>query len=71
MKQIVVFASSGSSADESYTSVEFDVNTWLAQHPRAVLLASHTNMAANETWTEYAITLIVELPEGGATPQEE
>ncbi len=73
MKQVVVFAAAGGTVNDSYTSVESDANTWLREHTDTSLLASHTNMVANESWTEFALTLIIDIPEqerekGGDTP---
>lgn len=62
MKKVVVF-SANSSMLEAYHDVEADTHDWLHEHPGATILASHTNMSAKRGWTEFALTLIVELPE--------
>ena len=65
MKQVVVFYASRrlESIDSAYEVVEEQANAWLEEHPSANILASHTNMTAEIEWTEFSLTLIVELPD--------
>jgi hypothetical protein len=66
VKQVVVFNASRrvENIESAYEAVQEQANTWLEEHPNTNILASHTNMAAETEWTEFSLTLIVELPEG-------
>lgn len=77
MKQVVVFPAYSIDCMTAYGDVENAANMWFQEHPDAVLLASHSSQAAGEEagkmWTEFALTLIVDISEqeGGDTPQVE
>lgn len=63
MKQIIVFHSAqwSDAAISPYEDVTAQANAWLRAHPHATILDSHTNMTAETNWTEFCLTLIVEL----------
>ncbi len=65
MKQVVVFNASRrvENIESAYEAVQEQANTWLEEHPNTNILASHTNMTAETEWTEFSLTLIVELPD--------
>jgi hypothetical protein len=64
MKHVVVFHSAqwANAAVSAYEDVQAQANVWLEFHTQATILASHTNMTAEAEWTEFALTLIVEMP---------
>jgi hypothetical protein len=64
MKHVVVFQDYNDDLPhEAYESVADEANAWLQKHPKAQIVASHTNLKATHEWTEFALTLIVELPD--------
>lgn len=71
MIQVNIFADGSTDSMDTYTAVEQAANTWLKEHPDAKVIASHTNMAATDDWTEFAITLIVELPAANSQEPDE
>ncbi len=72
MLKVKVFrqVASDVNSDNAYAQVEKKTNTWLHTNHivREQLVASHTNMSSHPDYTEFALTLIVNLPE---TPKEE
>lgn len=65
-----VFASDGGD-DDAYIDAEQRANEYLKENPQAKIIASHTNMSSREDWTEFALTLIVELPDVAPPTQSE
>jgi len=61
VKQVKIFASTATNT--AYADVQKLANKWLAEHPRAAIITSHTNLAAESDFTEFALTLIVDMPE--------
>lgn len=57
-----VFADAGND-DDAYIKAEQRANDYLRENPQAKIIASHTNMSTREDWIEFALTLIVELPD--------
>lgn len=70
MKQVKIFNFNDNCCDfNAESEVEEQANKWLAEHPEAVYINSHTNMQtgmnveSDEVWCDFTLTLIVELPD--------
>ena len=64
MKHVVVFQDfDNDNPNIAYVNVATEANKWLQEHPDAQIVASHTNLQTTADWTEFALTLIVELPD--------
>lgn len=69
MLQVKIF-SKADAGFKAYGNVQDRANKWLAEHPEVCYIDSHTNMHADETATEFALTLIVELPDVAPPTQD-
>lgn len=67
MKEVHIFHFAGED-EYPYGTVEEEATEWLQKHPKAVLLASHTNQSSRPSRNsedhiiDFALTLIVEVP---------
>ena len=64
MKQVMIFQDfDNNDPNIAYANGATEANKWFQEHPEAQIIASHTNLQTTAEWTEYVLTLIVELPD--------
>ncbi len=69
MIQVIICVGNATLIGTAAAQVEDEANSWLAAHPTAKIVASHTSLCSTDSFTDIAVTLIVELPEQPAQAQ--